>query len=114
MTDTTKVALTIHLAACLGALFFGAVVLFRKKQSHRRNGSAYVGFLTLLGLSGLVIYKGGPWNATHYLALISVAAVLVALYFLYTYRHKRHGLAMKISVIALYFEVVAEIYYRVL
>jgi uncharacterized membrane protein len=112
-----KFLIGVHVLFSFVAVTVGtATILQRHKANHPLLGKCYLAAISAVGLSGLVIYKGGPWNLTHFLAFVNLALILIGhlYYFLYKKDFRNHGRLMTWSVLALYLEVLTEGYYRLL
>jgi uncharacterized membrane protein len=73
---------TVHWVSASLALLVGGLQLARAKgtRGHRQLGWTYAGLVVTLNSTALVIYRDtGTWNQFHWLALASLATLLVAL-----------------------------------
>jgi hypothetical protein len=113
----SKVTIAAHVLFAFSAVILGTCAIFKHpKLNHRIAGKCYLAAIGLVGLTGLAIYKGGAWNLTHYMAFLNIALILTGhfYYFLYKKDLHNHGRLMTWSVFALYLEVLAEVYFRML
>jgi uncharacterized membrane protein len=73
---------TLHWICATLALVLGGVQLAATKgtPAHRRLGWTYAGLLLVVNATALVTYREtGAWNQFHWLAVLSLATLLVAL-----------------------------------
>ena len=88
---------TIHIVAAGLALLAGLAVFARPKGTglHRWLGRAYVGLMLVVNVSALATFEEtGAAGPFHYLAVLSLATVVVGLGFLFLARSARTGRAV--------------------
>ena len=72
----------LHTITCIAAMFTGAVALFAVKGSvdHKKWGRWYIYTMISTNISALLIYPDGVFNMFHWMAVGTLAAVLLGWY----------------------------------
>lgn len=87
----------LHLGAALAALGLGAAVFLRRKGTpvHRLLGRAWVALMLVTAVSTYWIRGSGSFSWIHGLSVISLVALVFAVYFAVTGNIRRHQRIMK-------------------
>ena len=87
----------IHLGAALAALVLGIGVFLRRKgtYAHRMLGRAWVGLMLVTAISTYWIRSSGSFSWIHGLSVISLIALVFAVYFAVAGNIRRHQRIMK-------------------
>ena len=87
----------VHLSAALAALILGIAVFLLRKGSvaHRMFGRAWVGLMLVTAISTYWIRGSGSFSWIHGLSVISLVALVFAVYFAVAGNIRRHQRIMK-------------------